>query len=150
MRPHQEVEPATNGLLALDDTRRLAALRHYTILNMPSEPALDRITELAAWFFNVPMAAITLVDGNQVRLKSHYGLAPDQLDHEMDLWSAAILADDIYCLTNAAEDPHASTNPLVTGSLGLCFCAAAPLRTHDGQVLGALSVIDSRPREITE
>src|SRR5262249_60064604 len=51
---------------------------------------------------------------------------------------------------NAADDPHASANPLVTGELGLRFCAAAPLRTQDGQALGALCVIDSHPREITE
>src|SRR5215813_8497501 len=150
MQPHQEVEPAANGLLALGETERLAALRHYAIINTPPEPALDRITALAAWYFSAPMAAITLADGNRVRLKSHYGLAPDRIDHEMGLWAEAILADDIYCIANAADDPHASANPLVTGELGLRFCAAAPLRTQDGQALGALCVIDSHPREITE
>src|SRR5262245_61770565 len=150
MQSHQDVEPAANGLFAFDSPERLAALRHYTILNTPPEPVLDRITELAAWFFSAPMAAITLVDGDRVWLKSHYGLAPDQIDHEMGLWSAAILTDDIYCITDASEDPQISADPLVTGSLGLRFCAAVPLRAQDGLALGALSVIDSHPRGITE
>jgi sigma-54 interacting transcriptional regulator/GAF domain-containing protein len=139
-----------NGLLALDEPERLAALRHYAILDTPPEPAFDQITALAAWFFRAPIAAISLVDDDHVWFKSRYGLAPDQIGREIGLWAAAILAEDVYCIANAAEDPHTSGSPLVTGELGLRFYAAAPLRTRDGHSLGALCVIDRRPHEITE
>ena len=140
----------TNGLLALDEPGRLAALRHYAILDTPSEPPFDRITALAAWFFRAPIAAITLVDGDRVWFKSRYGLAPDQIGNEMGLWAAAVLADDVYCITDATEDPHTRDNSLVRAEPGLRFYAAAPLRTREGHSLGALCVIDHRPREITE
>jgi GAF domain-containing protein len=129
---------------------RLAALHHYAILDTLPEPVFDRLTELTAWFFHVPMAAIALIDGDRVWLKSHYGFVPDQVGHEIELWAAVILVDDIYCITNAAEDPRTRTNPLVTGEIGLRFYAAAPLRNQEGYTLGSLCVLDHQPREITE
>jgi GAF domain-containing protein len=41
------------------------------------------------------------------------------------------------------------TNPLVAGSLGLRFYAAAPLRTHDGFNPGTLCVIGYSPRDLS-
>jgi GAF domain-containing protein len=42
-----------------------------------------------------------------------------------------------------------NADPLVAGELRLRFCAAAPLRTHEGYSLGTLSVIDRKPRDIS-
>ena len=94
---------------------RLATLHNYAILDTLPEPVFDRLTELTAWFFHVPMAAVILIGGDRVWLKSHYGFVSAQTGHEIGLWAAVILADDIYCLTNAAEDPRTRTNLLVTG-----------------------------------
>jgi transcriptional regulator with GAF, ATPase, and Fis domain len=140
-----------SGLLAARRSQeRLAALYYYRVLDMPPEPAFDRITALVAWFFHAPMAAITLIDSDRVWFKSHHDLEPDQVSHEIDLWAAVILANDIYHITNAAEDPRTHTNTLVTGEFGLRFYAAAPLRNQRGHCLGSLCVIDRQPREITE
>jgi GAF domain-containing protein len=129
---------------------RLATLHNYAILDTLPEPVFDRLTELTAWFFHVPMAAIALIDGGRVWLKSHYGFVPAQIGHEIGLWAAVILVDDIYCITNAAEDPRTHANPLVTGELELRFYAAAPLRNQEGHTLGSLCVLDRQSREITE
>jgi hypothetical protein len=39
-----------------NEAERLNALRRYEILDTPPEPAFDRIAEMAANFFHVPMA----------------------------------------------------------------------------------------------
>ena len=62
--------------------------------------------------------------------------------------ASAILSPEVYHVRDAISDARALANPLVAGSLGLRFYAAAPLRTHDGFNLGTLCVIDRQPREL--
>jgi GAF domain-containing protein len=47
---------------------------------------------------------------------------------------------------SARKDPRTLANPLVSGSFGLQFYAASPLRTSDGYRLGTLCIIDREPR----
>jgi phosphoserine phosphatase RsbU/P len=53
-----------------NEPERLNALRRYRILDSPPESAFDRIAEMAAAFFRVPMAGISIVDGDRVWFKS--------------------------------------------------------------------------------
>ncbi len=57
-----------------NEAERLNALRQYQILDTPPEPAFDRIAEMAANFFQVPMAGVSLVDEDRVWFKSRVGI----------------------------------------------------------------------------
>ena len=52
-----------------NEAERLNALRRYQILDTPPEPAFDRIAEMAATLFQVPMAVVSLVDEDRVWFK---------------------------------------------------------------------------------
>jgi diguanylate cyclase (GGDEF)-like protein len=129
---------------------RISALRRYSILDTPSDGAFDRITSLAAMFFKVPIAVISLVDHDRIWFKSHHGLDVNQIDREPGLCASAILQDAPYIVTNARIDPRTLTNPLVAGTFGLQFYAGVQLKTHDGYNLGMLCVIDQEPREVED
>src|SRR3712207_9402584 len=60
----------------LDDPRRLEALRASGLLDTPSEEAFDRLTRLVTRLLGVPVALVTLVDGDRQFFKSSVGL-PD-------------------------------------------------------------------------
>lgn len=45
-----------------NEAGRVDAFRRYQILDTPPEPAFDRIAEMAANFFRVPMTGVSLVD----------------------------------------------------------------------------------------
>ena len=62
-----------------NEAERLGALRRYQILDTPPEPAFDRIAEMAANFFHVPMAGVSLVDEDRVWFKSRVGINADQI-----------------------------------------------------------------------
>jgi eukaryotic-like serine/threonine-protein kinase len=47
------------------------------------------------------------------------------------------------------EPTHALANPLVAGEFGAQFCLGIPLRNRAGFNLGALCVLDFKPREVT-
>ena len=136
------------ALLPENELERLAALRRYRILDTPPDGAFDHITEVAASLFRVPIAIVSLVDHDRIWFKSHHGLEAQQVERDAGLCASAILSPDVYHLRDAIHDSRALANPLVAGSLGLRFYAAAPLRTHDGFNLGTLCVIDRQPREL--
>ncbi len=136
-------------LLSKDEHERLEALQRYRILDTPPEGVFDRIAELAASLLRVPIALVSLVDHDRIWFKSHLGIQEQQVGRQAGLCASAILSSDVYYVRDAARDPRSQDNPLVAGSIAVRFYAAAPLRTHDGFILGTLSVIDRAARELT-
>ena len=129
------------------EAERLAALRSYEILDTPPDGAFNRIVALAARYFAVPVALVSLVDEDRIWFKSRCGLDAEQVPRSPGLCASVILSDSAYVVKNALEDPRTLANPLVAGELGIRFYAAAPLVTHDGYRLGTVNVIDFVPRE---
>ena len=70
-----------------NEAERLNALRQYQILDTPPEPAFDRIAEMAANFFHVPMAGVSLVDEDRVWFKSRVGIDFHQTARDAGLCS---------------------------------------------------------------
>src|SRR5216683_50047 len=136
-----------NTVLPENEAERLNALRRYQILDTPPEPAFDRIAEMAATLFQVPMAIVSLVDEDRVWFKSRLGIDADHSARDAGLCASAILSPGVFYLRDAAHDERAAGHPLVP-ALGMRFYAAAPLRTHDGLNLGTVCVLDQRPREL--
>jgi PAS domain S-box-containing protein len=130
-----------------NEAERLNALRRYQILDTPPEPAFDRVAEMAANFFRVPMAGVSLVDEERVWFKSRLGINAAQTARDAGLCASAILSPGVYYLRDAAHDERAVGHSLVA-DLGIRFYAAAPLRTHESFNLGTVWVLDQKPREL--
>jgi PAS domain S-box-containing protein len=130
-----------------NESERLSALRRYQILDTPPEPAFDQIAEVAANFFHVPMAGVSLVDEERVWFKSRVGIPFQQTAREAGLCPLAMLSEDVYHLRDAAESERALDHSFIR-ELGVRFYAAAPLRTHDGFGIGTVWVLDRRPRDL--
>ena len=130
-----------------NEAERLNALRQYQILDTPPEPAFDRIAEMAANFFRVPMAGVSLVDEDRVWFKSRVGIDFHQTARDAGLCSLAMLSQGVYHLSDAAHDQSALRHSFVA-DLDIRFYAAAPLRNHEGFNLGTVWVLDQKPREL--
>jgi class 3 adenylate cyclase len=141
---------AIDAIIPPNEQARLAAVQRYNILDTPPDHAFDHITALAAHFFKVPIAIVSIVDKNRIWFKSHYGVDVEQIDREPGLCASAILEDTPWLVTDAKLDPRTLTNPLVAGEFGLRFYAGAQLRTSDGFNLGMICVLDKQPRQVTE
>ena len=133
--------------LSENEAARVDVLRRYQILDTPPEPAFDRIAEMAANFFRVPMAGVSLIDEDRVWFKSRVGINVPQTARDAGLCSTAMLSQGVYHLSDAAHDRRALGHPFVT-DLGIRFYAAAPLRTHESVNLGTVWVLDQKPREL--
>ena len=136
--------------MSADEDARIAAVRRYEILDTPRDGAFDRVTELAARLFNVPISIVSIVDEDRIWFKSRHGIDVEQVGRDPGLCASAILQDGSLVLTDASVDARALANPLVAGEFGLRFYAGAPLRTWDGHSLGTVCVIDKEPREFSD
>ncbi|MFN2489248.1 MAG: ATP-binding protein [Actinomycetota bacterium] len=117
-------------------------------MDTPVDPALERITRLAAAIFKVPIALVSLVDDDRQWFKSCVGVDDDQTSRNVSFCAHAILSDEVMVVPDALADPRFADNPLVTGGPGIRFYAGAPLKTSDGFNLGTVCVVDTQPREL--
>jgi PAS domain S-box-containing protein len=131
-----------------NEARRIRALQGYGVLDTSSDVAFDRITQLACDLFDAPIALVSLIDETRQWFKSRQGLDVCSTAREHAFCSHAIElgADAVMVVEDASLDPRFATNPLVAGELGVRFYAGAVLTSSDGYNLGALCVIDTKPR----
>ena len=110
-----------------DEEARLAAVRRYDILDTPPDGAFDRVTALAARLFGVPIAIISIVDGDRIWFKSHHGTEVDQIGREPGLYTSAVMQTDVFASSDERlDEPQLLADPLVAGEHGFRFYAAAP------------------------
>jgi PAS domain S-box-containing protein len=126
---------------------RLAALERLEVLDSPSEPLFDSLTDLAAQTFNTPIALISLVDQERQWFKACVGLDVDHTPRDISFCQHAILSNQVFVVLDAANDERFRDNPLVTGPPDIRFYAGAPLITPEGYRLGTLCVIDKVARQ---
>ena len=127
---------------------RLAALHAYNVLDTPSDPTLDRITALAAELLDAPAAAISLIDADRQRFKSRFGELPDETPRSLAFCNHTlrVTTGETLLVEDASLEPAFRDNPLVSAHGGVRFYLGAPLVDRCGHALGALCVIDTKPR----
>jgi sigma-B regulation protein RsbU (phosphoserine phosphatase) len=95
------------------------------------------------------MATVSFVHDYEVAFVGRYGVDLAGASAGPGLCATAIGDDKPYVVPDAPAHPIASQHPLVSGSPGLCFYAAAPITTAAGYRIGTVSVMDLRPRHTT-
>jgi anti-sigma regulatory factor (Ser/Thr protein kinase) len=132
-----------------DETRRLAALRHYRILDTEPERAFDDLALLASHICRTPIALISVVDADRQWFKARKGVAFTETSRAVSFCSHAIEQHGLFIVQDARDDERFRDSPLVTGGPFVRFYAGAPLLTREGHALGTLCVIDRVPRTLT-
>ncbi|WCM87793.1 putative bifunctional diguanylate cyclase/phosphodiesterase [Acidovorax sp. NCPPB 3576] len=137
----EETDPALE-----QERQRICALRATGLLETPESDGFDRITRLASALFDAPIALVTLVDIERQWHKSRVGLSARELPRSVAFCHYTIQSTEVMVVEDTLLDERFVRNPLVTGELGVRFYAGAPLVLPGGQALGALCILDQRPR----
>ncbi len=133
-----------------DELARVATLHATGLLDTPEEATFDEIAHLAAHLCRVPIATISLVDESRQWFKSHIGLEARETPRDISFCTHTIMQDQIMMVEDATLDPRFCSSPLVTGPPCIRFYAGFPLISREGFRLGALCVIDHKPRSLTK
>ncbi len=130
-----------------DEALRLETLREYDVLNTSIEQPLERLVNLTARVFHVPIAIISLVDEHRLWAKACVGISSGEDQRSVSFCGHAILSDQPMVILNAATDERFFDNPVVIGHPHIRFYAGAPLVAYNGSRLGTLCIVDHRPHD---
>jgi len=133
-----------------NEDSRLRALSSYNILDTLPEKDFDDIVRLVCTICSVPTALISFVDADRQWFKARTGMAVDQTPRDMSFCAHALGRQTLLIVPDTALDDRFAANPLVTDGPQVRFYAGAPLVTPEGELLGTLCVLDSKPRTLTD
>lgn len=137
------------NLLPPDESFRLQDLYAHNILDTEEDNELTELLELAAAICECPRAAISFIDKERQWLKAKRGVTVSETPREESFCSYTILSDELLIVEDAMLDARFCNNPFVTKADGIRFYAGAPIVSESGYRLGAVCVLDDRPRNLT-
>jgi len=135
--------------LPQNEEARLAAVHKLGLLDTAEEDRFDRHARIAATALDAPIVLVTLVDRDRQWFKSHLGFNFSETPRDMGFCSHAILGDDPLVVNDALKDDRFADNPVVVGDPHVRFYAGVPLKVKDGSRVGALCIVDHKPRNLS-
>ncbi|HEX3572949.1 MAG TPA: PAS domain S-box protein [Acidobacteriaceae bacterium] len=143
-----------NGTLPQSDiTRseslRLETLERYRIVDSPSDPALDDLTELAAKVCNTPVAGISFTTQDHIWIHAHYGMREVKLPIGALPASPPFRTHSVYEIPDARSHTSFAPSGITISGRTYFFYAAAPLITPSGVRIGSLFLLDAPTRRLT-
>jgi signal transduction protein with GAF and PtsI domain len=138
----------------ISDPARLKAVRATGLVDSAPEADFDRLARIAARLLAAPAAFVTVIDQDRQYLKS--AVADDAVtkdagtstDLDRSFCKHAVASNEPFVVDDARMHPLVKDNKAVGD--GVIAYAGVPFESPDGQPLGALCVVDSKPREWSE
>lgn len=134
--------------LPINEHLRLKELYSLELLDTPYEEEFDEIVKIASKICNAPMSIVTLLDSQRQWFKAKYGIENLNMARNMSFCAHTILGDGLMEVPDALDDERFYDNPAVTDSPNIRYYAGMPLVTNRGYKIGALCVIDTKPRNL--
>ncbi|MDZ7720355.1 MAG: GAF domain-containing sensor histidine kinase [Balneolaceae bacterium] len=137
---------------AIEEEKRVEALRVYDIIHSNSKEEFDKITELAAAICEAPIAKINLLDKDTQWTISNYGSEQYErsIAREKTVCQYTIKQKSILEIPNLSKDSRFKDAPYVKGEPYFEYYLGAQLKNPDGYTIGALCVLDFKERHLSD
>lgn len=129
------------------ETKRQAAVDRFG-MSGTLIPELNEIVAEVAELFGTETGVATVIDRQTQHLLACHGRQLGATTPRDISFCGHTIArpDEVLCVFDAAHDPRFAGNPLVLETPNIRFYVGAPLLSPEGEALGALCAIDTRPR----
>ncbi len=138
------------SMLPVSDAERVAALHCLGILDTPREEHFEAVCRTAQRMFGVATAVVSLIDADRQWLKTSSSLIPQEVPREQTICNHTIRGDGVFVVPDTTKDARFADGDLVVSGPRIRFYAGAPLILRPGIRLGAMCLIDTKPREFSE
>jgi EAL domain-containing protein (putative c-di-GMP-specific phosphodiesterase class I) len=125
---------------------RLAALAATGILDSEPEASFDAITRLCADYFKADAVFLGFADESRLWIKSFWGEPVRELPRRNSVFDLMLAENGPIIVPDVQEDPRFRDEGLALRRLEARSFAAVPVRCFDGNIMGELAVLSSRPR----
>ena len=142
-----------------DDAKRVDALTATRVLEGDKREALDALAKRAADVFNTGIAVISTIDKEREYFVGQSGKFPKAITddegallpmtREHAICNYVVGDDEALVVPDIERDPRFADNESIK-LWDVRFYAGAPLRIADGQIIGALCILDSKPRTLKD
>lgn len=133
-----------------NDDERVCAVEGLQLLDTPSEPRFDSLTQEAVKRFSVPISTITLVDKDREWFKSVQGLDSKGGPRNISFCGHALMSQIILIINDTLADPRFADNPMVKGEPFIRFYAGKSLYDRQSNLpVGVFCIKDYKPREMS-
>ena len=128
--------------------KRPKTSRKATTVTLNLDSPFERLTALACAMFGTPHAMIGVIDGEQTLFRANVGLDPAELPREVTATHLMVAMGPgaVFIVENALDDERMRNHPMVTGTPFLRFFAGVTIANAAGEAVGALGVMDVKPR----
>jgi diguanylate cyclase (GGDEF)-like protein len=130
----------------VEEKKRVTALHDLKILGAPPSAAFDAIVETAATIFECRTSLVSLMAEDRQWFRAKCGIDFDGTSRSIAFCDHTISSRAPLVVHDASQDARFKDNPLVTGDPHIKFYAGVPLSLDGKLCLGALCVIDTKPK----
>lgn len=117
---------------------------------MKRERSFNNFAKLAAALCDTQMAVVTLVGNQGLSIQAVVGWGGADVPQSLSFCTYTLLEEQLMEIGDAESDPRFNHLPYVIGSPKICFYAGVAFVDKYGVPVGTLSVLDNRPRKLTE
>jgi signal transduction histidine kinase len=132
-----------------DEAARLAAIDAYRLQDIRRDAEFEHVARLAANILTTPMAVVSIITEHAQCFAGASGLDGSGTARGDAFCTFTILTDEPLIVEDALLDPRFHKYPAVLGPPHVRFYAGAPIHAG-GHRVGALCIIDSKPRQISQ
>lgn len=132
------------------EAARQTALDSLRILDSDPEPFFDALTQAARTMTGMPIALISLVEGDRQWFKAQVGLpGVAETPRDISFCTWAIRSDELFEVEDATQDVRFAANPLVQGAPFVRHYVDAPICAN-GQNVGTLCLLSPSKGKISQ
>lgn len=119
-----------------------------TTESLDLDSPFERLTALACAMFDTPHAMVGVIAGEQMLFRANVGLDLTELPRGLTVTNLMVAMGPgaVLVVEDGLTDERVRNHPMVTGKPGLRFFAGVTIADAAGKAVGAIGVMDVRPR----
>ena len=135
---------------AAPDSERATPIAPLGLSDVHPDELFDTVRRDLAQQFEVPVSLVTIVASDQTFWDTHLELSKEFAEAQKAMtWTQVIAADEFVAVEDLTKDKRFSSDPVLK-ERGIRFYAGVPLAAENGATVGCISLVDTKPRQLTE